>query len=161
VLSAERYQRVAGVLSPGIGSLLDVGCRDVAALDVLEHTDNIWFVFGELVRLARRQLIVILPNLYHWTLRLQYLRGKEMDKYALPHQPIVDRHRWLTSYERASAFCRSMAARHGLTLSEQVVFNVRRTRPVDAALSLLSKNLGAWAVMYAFEPRPTVGGRDR
>jgi hypothetical protein len=46
-----------------------------------------------------------------------------------------------------------MAARHGLTLSEHLVFNVRRTLPVDAALSLVSKNLGAWAVMYVFESR--------
>jgi Methionine biosynthesis protein MetW len=126
----------------------------VAALDILEHTDNIWFVFDELVRAARRQVIVILPNLYHWSLRLQYLRGREMDKYALPHEPIRDRHRWLTSYQRASTFCRSMAARHGLTLSEHVFFNVRRTLPVDAALSLLSKNLGAWAVMYVFALPP-------
>lgn len=120
----------------------------VTALDVLEHTDNIWFVFDELVRTARRQVIVIFPNLYHWSLRLQYLRGKEMGKYALPSAPITDRHRWLTSYQRASAFCRSMAARHGLSLAEHVFFNVRRTLPVDAALSLASKNLGVWAVMY-------------
>lgn len=162
-----RYVGLDRFEGPGVDCVCDVEkgipFRDrsfdvVAALDVLEHTDNIWFVFEELVRTARRQVVVILPNLYHWSLRLQYLRGKEMDKYALSHEPIVDRHRWLTSYQRASAFCRSMAARHRLALSEHVVFNVRRTLPVDAALSLLSKNLAAWAVMYVFEPLP--GGRS-
>jgi hypothetical protein len=123
----------------------------VVALDVLEHTDNIWFVFDELVRTARHQVIVILPNLYHWSLRLQYLRGREMGKYALPPDPIIDRHRWLTSYRRAAAFCRHMAGRHGWALSEHVFFGVRRTLPLDAALSMVSKNLGTWAVMYVFD----------
>jgi hypothetical protein len=169
-----RYVGLDRFEGPGVDCVCDVEkgipFRDrsfdvVAALDVLEHTDNIWFVFEELVRTARRQVVVILPNLYHWSLRLQYLRGKEMDKYALSHEPIVDRHRWLTSYQRGSAFCRSMAARHGLAMSEHVVFNVRRTLPVDAALSLLSRNLGAWAVMYVFEwrpePSPRRGNDDR
>lgn len=34
----------------------------VVALDVLEHTDNIWFAFRELVRVARNQIMVVLPN---------------------------------------------------------------------------------------------------
>jgi SAM-dependent methyltransferase len=167
-LSSEiRYVGLDRFRGPGVDCICDVEqgipFRDhsfdaVAALDVLEHTDNIWFVFDELVRTARRQVIVIFPNLYHWSLRLQYLRGKEMDKYALSREPIIDRHRWLTSYQRAAAFCRSMATRHGLTLSEHVFFHVRRTLPLDAALSVVSKNLGAWAVMYVFDSPP--GGRS-
>ena len=49
----------------------------IVALDMLEHTDNIWFVFGEFVRVARRQIMVVLPNSYHWKARLRFLRGKE------------------------------------------------------------------------------------
>jgi hypothetical protein len=155
-----RYVGIDRFGGPGVDCVSDVeqgipfGDRAfdaVVALDVLEHTDNIWFVFEELVRTSRHQVVVILPNLYHWSLRLQYLLGKEMGKYALPHEPIVDRHRWLTSYQRASAFCRHMAGRHGFALSEHVFFRVRRTLPVDAALSMVSKNLGAWAVMYVFD----------
>ena len=67
----------------------------VVALDLLEHTNNIWFAFDELVRVARRQVVIVLPNVYHWSSRVRFLLGREMDKYALPAQSIVDRHRWL------------------------------------------------------------------
>ena len=76
----------------------------VVALDLLEHTNNIWFAFDELVRVARRQVVIVLPNVYHWSSRVRFFLGREMDKYALPAQSIVDRHRWLPSYVSARRF---------------------------------------------------------
>ena len=43
----------------------------VVALDLLEHTNNIWFAFDELVRVARRQVFIVLPNVYHWSSRVR------------------------------------------------------------------------------------------
>lgn len=125
----------------------------VVALDLLEHADNIWFVFDELLRVARRQVVVLLPNAYHWRLRLQYLSGREMDKYMLPPAPILDRHRWLLSYPSASRFCRERAAQHDWSVQEIILHGGRRTLPADMALSLVSKNLATWAVMFVLEPR--------
>ena len=42
----------------------------VVALDLLEHTNNIWFAFDELVRVSRRQVVIVLPNIYHWSSRV-------------------------------------------------------------------------------------------
>ena len=126
----------------------------VVALDLLEHTNNIWFAFDELVRVARRQVVIVLPNVYHWSSRVRFLLGREMDKYALPAQSIVDRHRWLPSYVSARRFCTERAAMHGLDAKEQVFFGGRRTIPVDRLLSKVSNNLAAWAVMYVLE-RPS------
>lgn len=168
----ESRVRYVGIdLSPGPG--VDLVCdlekgipfKDrafdaVVALDTLEHTDDIWFVFNELVRTARRQLVVILPNLYHWTLRLKYLRGREMDKHRLPAEPITDRHRWLVSYRSALAFCREMARKHQFDCRPSIVFRGRRHLPADLVLNVFSPNLGAWALLCVFTfPRP-VGRPD-
>ncbi len=123
------------------------------ALDLLEHTDNIWFAFDELVRVTRQQIIVVLPNLYHWSLRLRYLTGREMAKYVLSPAPIEDRHRWLVSYHSAARFCKTMAEKHGLGAKEIILYGARRTLSIDVLLGLISKNLSAWAVMYVFERR--------
>ncbi|OGQ87757.1 MAG: hypothetical protein A2512_10595 [Deltaproteobacteria bacterium RIFOXYD12_FULL_56_24] len=123
----------------------------VIALDLLEHTNDIWFVFDEFFRVARRQVIVIIPNAYHWSFRLQYLFGKEMAKYILPPEPILDRHRWLISYRTASDFCVSRAEKAGWQTSEKILSGGRRYALIDWALAPLSKNLAAWAVVYVLE----------
>jgi SAM-dependent methyltransferase len=126
----------------------------VVALDLLEHTNNIWFAFDELVRVARRQVFIILPNIYHWSSRVRFLFGREMGKYVLPAHSIVDRHRWLPSYVSARRFCTDRAAMHGLDTEEQIFFGGRRTIPIDWVFSKVSNNLAAWAVMHVLERRP-------
>ena len=125
----------------------------VVALDLLEHTNNIWFVFDELVRVSRSQTIIALPNLYHWPARLKYLAGQEFSKYVLSVEPIADRHRWLTSYESARRFCTERGKAKDMDVREYILFGGRKTAPIDWALSKLSKNLAAWAVMYVMDKR--------
>ena len=126
----------------------------VVALDLLEHTNDIWFAFDELVRVARRQVVIVLPNVYHWSSRVRFCLGWEMDKYILSSQPIADRHRWLPSYVSARRFCAERAVMHGLDAKEQVFFGGRRTVSIDRLLFRVSNNLAAWAVMYVLE-RPS------
>ena len=125
----------------------------VVALDLLEHTNDIWFVFDELVRVSRSQVIIVLPNLYHWLARLKYLAGREFGKYVLSVEPIADRHRWLTSYESARRFCIERGKAKDMSAREYILFGGRRTVAIDWVLSKLSNNLAAWAVMYVLEKR--------
>lgn len=125
----------------------------VVALDLLEHTNNIWFVYDELMRVASEQVIVLLPNAYHWFFRLQYLSGREMGKYVLPVEPILDRHRWLLSQTAARNFCEARAKANGWRLTEKILFSGRRTAVFDLALSSVSKNLAAWSTIF-FLDRP-------
>jgi len=125
----------------------------VTALDVLEHTDNIWGSFEELVRVASKNVIIVLPNLYHWSFRWQYLLGKEMGKYRLPSDLVLDRHRWLVSYNTACEFSAHMASKHGLTLNSKLMYGPRRYLPADMLLNLISKNLGAWSVAFVFSKK--------
>lgn len=127
----------------------------VVALDILEHTDNIWFSFSELVRVSRRQIMVVLPNSYHWKNRLRYLRGKEADKYKLSAEPIQDRHRWLVSYTTAHAFATRMARHSGLTLSGvSMMVDEHRNLPRELAARVFSPNLMSVNVFFLFEKQP-------
>lgn len=77
----------------------------VVALDVLEHTDNIYFAFSELCRISKRFVVVTLPNMYEIKARLKFLFGRPPSgKYGLPITPPKDRHRWLFSFEEARKF---------------------------------------------------------
>ena len=131
----------------------------VTALDVLEHVDNIWFAFDEMVRVARRQVMVVLPNSYHFRERLRFLRGREAGKYVLGPDPIRDRHRWLLSYRSAHSFCAQRALRHGLTRSESIMVDERRNIFRELLVRVLPLNLMAVALFQVFakpEPRASL-----
>jgi SAM-dependent methyltransferase len=133
----------------------DASFDAVVALDVLEHVDNIWFAFDEVVRVARRQVMVVLPNSYHFRERLRFLRGREAGKYVLSPDPIRDRHRWLLSYRSARSFCAHQALRHGLTRSESIMVDERRNILRELLVRVLPLNLMAVASFQVFaKPAP-------
>ena len=102
----------------------------VVALDVLEHTDGIHAALGEMCRVARRCIIVSLPNGNELSARLNHLRGRPISgKYGLPLDPPTDRHRWLFSMSEAQAFCRHRARLGGWALiDEGYMLGPRRAR---------------------------------
>jgi len=122
----------------------------VVALDVLEHTDNIWFAFRELVRVARSQVMVVLPNSFHWWERLRFLRGKERDKHKLEPHAIKDRHRWLTSYATAHAFANHMAEDLELSLTESIMVDDRPNWTREILARVFPRNLMSVAVCFLF-----------
>ena len=133
----------------------DASFDTVVALDVLEHIDNVWFAFDEMVRVARRQLMAVLPNSYHFRERLRFLRGREGGKYVLSPDPILDRHRWLPSYRSARSFFAHQAFRHGLTGSESIMVDERRNIPRELLVRVLPLNFMAVALFQVFtKPSP-------
>eukprot|EP01083_Nonionella_stella_P264503 897206_1 len=71
----------------------------VFALDVLEHVDNVHFLFQEIIRVSKHEVVVALPNIYYWKARFRFLKGVDIsDKYTFYINPQKDRHRWITSY---------------------------------------------------------------
>lgn len=85
----------------------------VTALDVVEHLENPHQLMEELVRVAARAVIVSLPNMYHWSYRLKFLRGHVLGgKYVFSSTPLKDRHRWLPSYLSAVEFVKANIANH-------------------------------------------------
>ncbi len=100
----------------------------VVALDVLEHTDDIYRSFGELCRVAQGYVVVTLPNALEITKRLKFLLGHSLGgKYGLPTEPPRDRHRWLFSLAEAIEFCRARTKQYGFqVLDEGCLIGPRR-----------------------------------
>ena len=90
----------------------------VLCLDVLEHLEKIHFVFDELCRVARRHVLISLPN--PWASFFTALRcsdaniEEQMKFYGLPMEPPEDRHRWFFGERDAREFIRHRAERCGM-----------------------------------------------
>ncbi|MBK7643285.1 MAG: methyltransferase domain-containing protein [Planctomycetes bacterium] len=100
----------------------------VVCAEVLEHLDNLHQIFGELVRVTKKKLLISLPNC--WTAARRPLsRGKGgIGHYGLPHERPADRHKWFFSLAEARDFTRAMAQRHGLRILETRVSE--KPRPI-------------------------------
>lgn len=92
----------------------------VLCLDVLEHLESIHTVFDELCRVARRHVIVSLPNPWRdfWQMlrKRDYRPGAPLKYYGLPAEPPEDRHRWFFSHAQARAFVRDRAEKCRMTI---------------------------------------------
>ena len=92
----------------------------VVALDVLEHTDDIYHAFAELCRVSHHYVLIALPNAYEVASRLRFLRGRPLSmKYGLPPEPPADRHRWLFSWNEAKQFTHVLGQKNGFTVLEE------------------------------------------
>ena len=104
-----------------LGAGLPFGDRSfdtVVALDVLEHTDDIYNAVGELCRTSGKHVVIALPNIYDVLGRLKFLLGQPLSgKYGLPSEPPDDRHRWVVSYKEAENFCDHWAEKTGFRIA--------------------------------------------
>ena len=82
----------------------DDSFMSVLCIDVLEHLDNLHFIFDELIRVSKRFIIISLPNCWS-DARRPISRGKGRFKhYGLPLCKPVDRHKWFFSLTEAKEF---------------------------------------------------------
>jgi len=92
----------------------------VVALDVLEHIDDIHRAFDEVCRVARKFVVLTLPNVYELRGRIKFLLGLPLSgKYGLPLDSPSDRHRWLFSFVEARRFVQSRAKCLGFTVKAE------------------------------------------
>lgn len=92
----------------------------VVALDVLEHTDDIYKAFDETCRVSRKFIVITLPNAYELKARIKFLLGLPLSgKYGLPPEPPADRHRWLFSFVEAKRFVQDRAKRVGFIVKDE------------------------------------------
>jgi len=87
--------------------------RCVVCSDVLEHLDNLHAVFGELLRVAGRHVVLSLPNCWV-NARVPIQRGRgDFAHYGLPLDRPADRHKWFFNLQQAREFVHGQAARRG------------------------------------------------
>lgn len=130
----------------------DLSFDCVIAFDVLEHCNRIHFVFDELCRVARKHVLIGLPNMYEWRFRLMFLLGKNLSgKYGLPREPPPDRHRWLFGLPEARNFVSSRAERNGFRAMEEVLAYSRFRRLWPKMITSAGIRLGPrWAPLFAY-----------
>ncbi|KKU48147.1 hypothetical protein A3H10_03510 [Candidatus Uhrbacteria bacterium RIFCSPLOWO2_12_FULL_46_10] len=79
----------------------------VVCADVLEHLDNLYDVFDDLLRISKKFVIISLPNNLDIITRLMFLFNRPMRFYGLPAIKPNDRHKWIFSYQEAERFVAS------------------------------------------------------
>jgi hypothetical protein len=88
-----------------------------AALDILEHIDNIHQAFHEILRITRQYAFITLPNIAVLSIRARlFFLGRLGDKYHLPIEPRRDRHRWVTVYPEILEFVSVNASKAGFVV---------------------------------------------
>ena len=133
----------------------------VVCLDTLEHIDDLHAAMHDLARVAKRYVIVSLPNCWRKMAR-QLLTGHGTSaSYGLPPEKPHDRHKWYFNTEDIEDFLYYNAARLGLEVLA-VRYNVPRTRVwhgiLHTVLGVLPdrylKNLFTKTVFVCLEKRP-------
>jgi SAM-dependent methyltransferase len=129
----------------------------VMALDVLEHADDFHLAFAEVCRVARRHIVITLPNLYFVGVRLRHLLGHQIsEKYGLPLARPADRHRWFFSLNDARAFIAGAATEHGWRVTGEWATRGPRARPL-ARLVERWPNLLSPTYLAVLQPGPAAG----
>ncbi len=124
----------------------------VVALDVLEHLDNPHFTIKELMRVGKKYLYISLPNMYHFTFRYNFLRGKGISgKYSFHPYPVIDRHKWILSYTEALEFIK-----HNTAECKYNIYNILPNRgrtkyisaPIEKFFSKIFPNFFVYGVLF-------------
>ena len=139
-------------LEKGLSSFSDNSFDVVVALDVLEHLENCHNLLQEMKRVAKKNVIVSLPNMFYLKFRfLFFFKGFLSGKYSFSRVPILDRHRWIMSFEEATNFvdanCVDLTVQH-----LKIVPKRGRTRlilsPIESWLAEKFPNIFAYGSLH-------------
>ncbi len=109
----------------------------VLCIEVLEHLDNLHFVFDELIRISRRYIIISLPNCWRDARRkIEKGRGDFLH-YGLPVKEPEDRHKWFFNCQQAKNFFVFQGEKHRLDVVELFVTEKPKSFLVSSVRKLL------------------------
>ena len=122
----------------------------VICSDVLEHLDNLYFMFSELIRVTRGYVIMSWPNAWSGA-RLSIWRGEGVFKhYGLPPEKTADRHKWFFNLTEAEHFVRcNIAKNDALELVEERITEKPRLAVLRAIRRLIYPQQHRYLNRYA------------
>ena len=102
----------------------------VICSEVLEHLDNFHFIYSELFRIARKHVIVSIPN--SWCNARQKIRRGYGDifHYGLPLEKPKDRHKWFFNVSNAVDFFCNSKLNENFDLEEICIVEKNRFFPL-------------------------------
>jgi SAM-dependent methyltransferase len=109
----------------------------IVCSDVLEHLDNLHHIFSEVIRVAKRYIIISLPN--NWVnARKPIRKGKgSIGHYGLPIKPPQDRHKWFFNLSEATNFVKAQVNEYPISIIEILVTEKPRIFPIRIFRRLL------------------------
>jgi 2-polyprenyl-3-methyl-5-hydroxy-6-metoxy-1,4-benzoquinol methylase len=102
----------------------------VICLDTLEHLNNLHAICDELFRVARKHVIISLPNCWCQARRCLAAGSGSIWQYGLTKVPPVDRHKWFFNTEEAFAFMIAQSDRTDSSLKVIELVALENRRPL-------------------------------
>jgi SAM-dependent methyltransferase len=102
----------------------------VLCVHVLEHLNNLYGMFDELIRVSRRHVLVGLPNCWRGARRPLERGEGGFRHYGLPLSEPADRHKWFFSLSQAMDFLQGKAAEKGLQVRELIITDNPKAAPI-------------------------------
>jgi SAM-dependent methyltransferase len=137
----------------------DDSFETVVLADVLEHLNDPHKALDEAMRVGRRSVVVLLPNLFTLLFRIYFaaLGRLPSQKYAFGPHPQVDRHRWILNFDEAASFTAGRAALCNWRVARECAyllpFRRRSARLAYGVAGLIGgPNLWSWEYAARLEP---------
>jgi predicted SAM-dependent methyltransferase len=101
----------------------------VVCTEVLEHLEKFHMMVDELLRVARKQVLISLPNCFDLYTKYNIVFNNKAGKYyGLPLSVPEDRHRWIFGWQTLDTFFKDYCQKNNLVLSENFLnFNFPST----------------------------------
>lgn len=123
----------------------------VTALDLVEHLNDFSGGMKELLRITKKDLVVVLPNISHLSFRLRFLfSGRLGYKYDLSYGMGLDRHRWVTVLPQLDKFMKDFSLDNKVWLEKKYIIEGNKNKVFEffAKLINLPPPLYVFSVMY-------------
>ena len=106
-------------------------------------------MLDEIKRVATNEIIIALPNMYYYRFRFKYIFGLGLGKkYDLPHEMILDRHRWLTSYLNTKSLIEKKFNNYKINIVFGKTSNIKLIDFLDRCMQKFFPNLASHTVFY-------------
>jgi hypothetical protein len=161
-LNANKYFGIDVDSKSAADKIVDIGKKTefddkefelLLALDVAEHTDNIYGAICEMLRISQNAIIAV-PNMYNLHWRYRFIKGEPLcGKYRLTKESSLsggERHRWVFPPGEAIELMNVIALEQNMKLQTRYYY------PPSGPLRLMSKfvnhpNLTAEALYFVFK----------
>jgi len=137
----------------------DDSFESVVLADVLEHLNDPHRALDEAMRVARRPVVVLLPNIFTLLIRIYFAALGRMpsQKYAFGPEPKGDRHRWIMNFDEAASFTAGRAALTNWCVARECAyalpFRRRSARLAYGVAGVIGgPNLWSWEYAARLEP---------
>lgn len=127
----------------------------VTALDLIEHLDGFQEGLEESLRVTKKELVIMLPNVGHLLSRLKFLFFEKIsEKYSLNTSTCTkgsDRHRWLTIFSETNKYMEEFSKKRGLMLKRYNYIGNGSKMMFIARLGKflrLPESLYVWSMIY-------------